>query len=74
MSTENEFSGFSWQNSKWMIKGLIIGVIALLLMIPLSYIRELVQEREKRAKEVSAEVSGKWAGPQNLIGPIAVIE
>src|SRR5436853_7221075 len=62
-----------WQRSKLLIKGLLIGALVLLLLIPAYFVQNLIQEREERQKEAYAEVSGKWAGPQNLTGPVLVI-
>ena len=36
----------TWQKSKLIIKGLIIGALALLLLIPASFVQNLLQERE----------------------------
>jgi inner membrane protein len=60
----------AWQKSKWIIKGCIIGFLALLMMIPMMYVKNLVFEREERQKEAAREISSKWAGPQNIIGPV----
>jgi inner membrane protein len=60
----------AWHKSKWIIKGGVIGVIALLMLIPMLYVKSLIFEREKRQKEATHEITGKWAGPQNLIGPV----
>lgn len=62
-----------WTKSKLLFKGLIIGILVLLLMIPAMSIQDLIQEREQRQKVVIAEVSSKWAGPQQIAGPILVI-
>ncbi len=62
-----------WHKSKWVIKGGIIGVIALLMLIPMMYVKSLIFEREKRQKEATYEITGKWAGPQNLIGPVIAV-
>lgn len=62
-----------WQKSKLLIKGLIIGVLVLLLMIPTYFVQDLVKEREDRQKEAVAEVSGKWAGRQTITGPVLVL-
>ena len=59
-----------WQKSKWIIKGCIIGVMALLMMIPMLYVKNLIIEREERQQEVTREINSKWAGPQNIIGPV----
>lgn len=63
----------TWQKSKLIIKGLIIGVLALLLLIPAYFVQNLVQEREARQKEAFIEVSSKWADQQNITGPVLVI-
>ncbi|HET9430067.1 MAG TPA: cell envelope integrity protein CreD [Chitinophagaceae bacterium] len=62
-----------WQKSKLLIKGMIIGVLILLLMIPSHFVQELVQERESRQIEAINEVSSKWASSQNIVGPVLVI-
>lgn len=56
--------------SKWLIKGGIIGLLALVMMIPMLYVKNLILEREERQKEAAREISSKWAGPQNIIGPV----
>lgn len=60
----------AWQKSKWIVKGCIIGFLALLMMIPMLYVKNLVFEREERQKEAAREISSKWAGRQNIIGPV----
>src|SRR5512138_2624837 len=62
-----------WQKSKLIIKGFVIFVMAILLLIPASFVQNLVKEREQRQKEAFAEVSSKWANRQNLSGPILVV-
>ena len=42
----------------------------LLLQVPLSMIENLVHERQTRRDEAGAEVTSKWGGAQQLIGPI----
>src|ERR687883_692992 len=62
-----------WAKSKLLIKSGIIGIILLLLQIPTYYVKELIGERENRQKEAIAEVSAKWAGRQNVMGPVLVV-
>ncbi|MBL7745447.1 MAG: cell envelope integrity protein CreD [Chitinophagaceae bacterium] len=62
-----------WQKSKLLIKGLMIGVLVLLLLIPAFFVQDLIREREARQKEAVVEVSSKWAGRQNITGPVLVI-
>ncbi len=58
---------------KLLIKGLIIGGLALLLIIPTLFVQELVREREDTQKTAFAEISSKWAGKQNIMGPVLVL-
>jgi inner membrane protein len=62
-----------WQKTKLLVKGLLIGALVLLLLIPAYFVQDLVKEREARQKEAYAEVSGKWAGRQNITGPVLVL-
>lgn len=70
---ETTVVGTIWQKSKLMVKALIIGVVALALMIPAYFVNGIVQEREARQKEAVFEVSSKWAGQQNVTGPVLVL-
>jgi inner membrane protein len=60
-------------STKILIKGIITGVLILVMLIPTLFIANLVSEREKRQKEVVAEVSNKWATSQTITGPYIVI-
>ena len=62
-----------WTKSKLLIKSVIIGLIILVLQIPTYYVKNLIEERETRQKEAIAEVSSKWAGKQNIMGPVLVV-
>jgi inner membrane protein len=62
-----------WTKSKLLIKCGIIGIILLILQIPTFYVNDLIKEREGRQKEAIAEVSSKWAGRQNIVGPILMV-
>ncbi|MBC7949049.1 MAG: cell envelope integrity protein CreD [Chitinophagaceae bacterium] len=63
----------AWQKSKLLIKALLIGVLALVLLIPAYFVQDLIRERQARQKEAIAEVSSKWAGNQTLTGPVLVL-
>ncbi|HEX6332950.1 MAG TPA: cell envelope integrity protein CreD [Flavisolibacter sp.] len=63
----------AWSKSKLLVKGLIIGILVLLLQIPALYVRELIDERQQRQKEAITEVSDKWAGRQTIAGPMVVL-
>ncbi len=62
-----------WQKSKLLIKGLLISGLVLLLLIPAFMVQNVISERESRQKEAVAEVSSKWAGRQNISGPVLVL-
>jgi inner membrane protein len=55
------------------LKMLIIGFMTLLLLIPLSMIKEIIEEREETAQKVEKEISNQWGNPQILTGPIISI-
>jgi inner membrane protein len=50
-----------------------IGVLMLLLMIPMAMIQDLVREREERGATAASEVSDKWGGTQQVVGPILTV-
>ncbi len=60
-------------STKILIKGVITGVLILLLLIPAYHITNLVIERQARQKQVVEEVSNKWATAQTLSGPYLVL-
>ena len=73
-NTVNLFDRFSrWIQESITIKLLSIGFLVLILLIPSSWIQDLMRERQSRAEEVMQEVSSKWSGSQTLSGPILVI-
>jgi inner membrane protein len=55
------------------IKLLIIGFILLLLLIPLSFVRDLVHERQYRQSEAMSEVSRTWGEAQTVTGPFITL-
>lgn len=70
----NIFERFNrWIEESIMIKLFSIGFLVLLLLLPASWIQDLMQEREARAEGVIGEISSKWSGSQTLAGPILVI-
>lgn len=55
------------------LKLVLIGLLLLLLVIPLSYIGGLIQERQGRQAEVLAEFKRNWGPQQTVLGPILVV-
>ena len=62
-----------WSKTKVLFKALIIGAVILILQLPTWYVKDLVEEREQRQKEATAEVSSKWARRQTITGPVLVL-
>jgi inner membrane protein len=62
-----------WIQESITVKLLSIGFLVLILLIPSSWIQDLMHERQSRAEDVMHEVSSKWSGSQTLSGPILVI-
>jgi inner membrane protein len=56
-----------------LIKGVITGVLILVMLIPTFFINSLIAEREGRQKEVVKEVSSKWAEAQTLSAPFITV-
>lgn len=70
----NLFERFNqWITESIMVKLFSIGFLTLILLIPASWIEELIQERQSRANEAILEVSDKWSGQQTITGPILMI-
>ncbi|NAS32447.1 cell envelope integrity protein CreD [Flavobacteriaceae bacterium R38] len=55
------------------VKMLIVGVLILVLLIPLSYIKGLISERSFRQLNVVHEINEKWGKEVSLYGPILKI-
>ena len=61
------------QKNRITIRGIMVGFIILVLMIPVLNVSSLIQERSMRQQEVSREISSKWAGQQLIQGPVLVL-
>ncbi|HOW53509.1 MAG TPA: cell envelope integrity protein CreD [Syntrophorhabdaceae bacterium] len=59
--------------SSVMLRLFVTMFMALLLLIPATFIRSLISEREGRRNAAAQEVSQKWGGVQTLTGPILTI-
>lgn len=62
-----------WQKNQLMMKAGFIAILTLLLLIPMAFISNLVRERQSREQNVYKEISGKWASPQTLTGPMLIV-
>jgi inner membrane protein len=52
------------------VKLMLIALIVIGLLIPAQWVQNIVKERIYRQEEVMIEVSEKWAGKQNIAGPV----
>ena len=55
-------------------KLILVGVLLLLLLVPLAMLDGLVDERQARGEEVAADIARSSAGPQDLVGPLLLVE
>src|SRR3954452_14402815 len=56
-----------------LLKALIVGALALILMVPITMIQGLVAERQSRATEALAGIAEGWGKRQTVAGPYLVI-
>lgn len=54
-------------------KMIMVGLLTLILLVPLSFVQELITERSQRQKEVIAETTSKWGESVYFYGPILKI-
>ena len=50
-----------------------VGVMSLALLVPLTFVRGLVYERQHSRDEAVAEIASTWGGDQSVVGPVVVI-
>ncbi|MEQ8358844.1 MAG: cell envelope integrity protein CreD [Cytophagales bacterium] len=63
----------NWIKNSVMLKLVTITILMLLLLIPLSMIFDIIQERENLNREVAEDINSKWANSQKITGPILTI-
>lgn len=71
MQTPNK-GGF-WSDNRLTFKGILIGILIILMLIPTFYIMNLIKERSQRKQEITREISSKWATEQTFTGPVLMI-
>ena len=69
--TNNKFS--NWIKNSITARMLMVGFLILILLIPLSFIENLIQERSSNKHEVIREINEKWGNDVVLSGPILKI-
>lgn len=55
------------------MKLITVGVLALLMTIPALFVYQLVEDRTRRAAEVTKSVGGLMGGPQTFLGPVVAV-
>lgn len=58
-----------YQRNRIFFKGIIMGFLILVMIIPTLFVSNLVYERKMRQREIVREVSEKWSGAQTIAGP-----
>jgi len=66
--TENKLEQLTTSKST-MTKGFIILVLTLLMLIPVPFILNLIEERQQFQENVVNDISNKWSGSQVIYGP-----
>ena len=59
-----------WIKTSLTIRMMMIGILILVMLIPLSFIESLIQERAFRQEEVVKEINEKWGNEVLLYGPL----
>ncbi len=68
---ENKNGKFStWLKESITARMLVVGILILILLIPLQFVKELIYERGARQTEVIREINEKWGNEVILSGPI----
>lgn len=57
-----------WQSST--AKIILVGLLTLVLLIPLQYVKSLINERAERQEDVVTEINQKWGGNVFFYGPV----
>ncbi|MGE0771314.1 MAG: cell envelope integrity protein CreD [Cyclobacteriaceae bacterium] len=74
MKEDNIIDRFNrWVQESITVKLFTIGFLLLVLLIPLSLIEDLINERQQRSEEVQLDITSKWSGAQTICGPIIVL-
>lgn len=71
---EQKKSRFSnWMRNSITARMLVVGFLLLVLLIPLEFVKSLINERANRQEEVVREINEKWGNEVLLSGPIVKI-
>ena len=73
MEQKNQNKFVKWLKTSLTIKMFIVGFLTLILLIPLTYIGSLIDERQDRQESVVKEINEKWGKEVLLYGPVLEI-
>lgn len=62
-----------WFRHSTTLKVFIIGLLALVLLIPSAMVTDLIRERQDLRNEAVKEVAGKWGAAQTIGGPVVSV-
>ena len=60
-------------SKQWILKLSLIGMITVVLIVAMSMITSLVDERAARQHETAAEIRDAWSGVQQVAGPVLTV-
>ncbi|PHR11100.1 MAG: cell envelope integrity protein CreD [Aequorivita sp.] len=63
----------NWMRNSITARMLVVGFLLLVLLIPLEFVKSLIDERANRQEEVVREINEKWGNEVLLSGPILKI-
>lgn len=72
MDTQTPVSAF-YQRHRLFFKGMIMGFLIIIMIIPTVLVNNLVSERKLRQSEIVREVASKWSGEQIVSGPFLYV-
>ncbi len=73
MAQKNQNKFYGWIKTSLTLKMVIVGMLTLILLIPLAYVTDLIDERQERQKSVVDDINQKWGEEVLLYGPILEI-
>lgn len=67
----NDWTANLFRNPLW--KFFVVFFLALILLIPMSWVTDLIEERKERNEDVTQEIASKWGKRQVISGPIVAV-
>lgn len=60
-------------NNSVTVKAVVVAVLVLLMLIPISMVKSLINERDESNQSVRRDITAKWGGTQVVTGPILAV-